>query len=170
MVSGFFVCGYLYAETNSDILSKIDRNEKYLSLEMKRVCTKQGQVKFTLTNVSGETLSVSNFYLNDDKFDAGRAYMILRDLSSDKKIPLGKMNNVNREGYFTVMPDEVVEYLPIDFRKLTKNLNLKHKYKAGTTFLIPIITASGEELDVYLKSLLLSKNGKGIKFGPKCFK
>ncbi|WP_025820672.1 hypothetical protein [Shewanella marina] len=151
----------------------IDYNEKYLSLDLKWVCTKQGQVKFTLTNVSGETLTISNNYLNDDGFDTTDTSIKLYDLKTGKRPSFIKMHgnsHYNRDGHFTVMPDEVIEYLPIDFRKITRNLDVKRKYRMGVSFLIPVITSSGVEMLVNIDSIIMDRKGRYIKFGPKCFK
>lgn len=151
----------------------IDYDEKYLALDLKWVCTKQGQVKFTLKNVSDEILTISNNYLNDDEFNTTNGRVVLYDLKTGNTPSFIKMrgdSHYNREGSFTVMPDDVIEYLPIDFRKITRNLDVKRKYQMGVSFLIPVITSSGVEMTVAIDSMIMDRKGRYIKFGPKCFK
>lgn len=146
---------------------RIDNEQNYIAMEVLPICTLEGQVMLTFTNVSPGKLFVKEDLFDHKYFDAGRVMSLHSLGESGKQIHLGQLIPPSDDrDWMVIESGHFVEYI-VDFRKHSSEIDVTKSYRVGVNYDTPVITENGKSIYVGLASYLIPEV---VEIEGSCFK
>ncbi|MPY24323.1 hypothetical protein [Shewanella sp. YLB-07] len=161
----------LALSANTAVAGNTNMDSSYISVDIAPICSQQGQITLSFTNVSGQDLLVDPYYMDKSKFDPIYAGLSLYTVIEGPSLNITYKTKPNYEEFdwYVLAAGATVEHT-VDFRDYsTKTFDETVQYVplfSGNNIDI-ITTQEGKKISLFMNT---DDAHESDIFGPECWK